>query len=313
MTVERSALGRLRADELYFERRRHNVSSFGSTWLKPPGIGKSLFQLREERREAEEHAEALRREQLAQELAEAEAGGAEGTAGDVTMPSDAGLEEDGDPMDGVDGGGRDLDDEIPDADAEGFGFDGVASEDEEDEEDENAAGTAAGENRPIARLARTTSNRELENRVATVRATEDRVREMMTHRASDGTADIYGIDEEIDEEDRSQMLEEEDLMPGHGEGPPNVVAHIDMEVNLDDDVPEADGGYEHTDTEAEMSSSEMADESSFAGPSSARDPRIREDLSRAPGARSSLDISSLLSRDGSSPVGSSPNARRRRP
>lgn len=71
--LERTSLGRLRADEAYMARRLANISNFGSTWLKPPGVAKSLYQMREERREAEEHAEAMRREQLAADLAEAEA------------------------------------------------------------------------------------------------------------------------------------------------------------------------------------------------------------------------------------------------
>ena len=47
-TIERSVLGRLRADELYMERRRANVGNLGSTWLNLPGVNKTLFQLREE-------------------------------------------------------------------------------------------------------------------------------------------------------------------------------------------------------------------------------------------------------------------------
>ena len=57
------------------ERRKHNIQNYGNSWIKPPGIPKSLYQLREEKREMEEHQEALRREALAQELAEAEAEG----------------------------------------------------------------------------------------------------------------------------------------------------------------------------------------------------------------------------------------------
>ena len=65
--LERTALARLAADEAYMQRRRTNVQNFGSTWLKPPGLPKTLHQMREEMREQEEHQEAMRREQLAQE------------------------------------------------------------------------------------------------------------------------------------------------------------------------------------------------------------------------------------------------------
>jgi hypothetical protein len=309
--VERSALGRLRADEQYFERRRHNVSSFGSTWLKPPGIGKSLFQLREERREAEEHAEALRRERLAQELAEAEAANAEAAVGDVTMPSDGGVAEGGDEaMGDLDGEARDLDDEIPDADAEGFGLDGAESNDDEDDDGvENAGDIGAGQRRPPAPVARLSTNRELQDRVASIRATEDRVRDMIAHRQSDGPSDIYGIEGEVDEDDEAQMLEEEDLVSARRPGQPNMAGNLEMEVNLDDDIPEAGGVYEHTDTEADLSSSEMADESSHLVANSSRDPRHPGVRAHVSGSRDDLDISSLLSRDESSVVGSSPHPR----
>lgn len=77
------------------ERRKHNVQNYGSSWIKPPGIFKSLHQIREEKREHEEHQEALRREQLAQELADAE----DRSQLDAEMDAT-----------------RDLDDDVPDAD-----------------------------------------------------------------------------------------------------------------------------------------------------------------------------------------------------
>lgn len=77
------------------ERRKHNVQNYGSSWIKPPGIFKSLHQIREEKREHEEHQEALRREQLVQELADAE----DRSQLDAEMDAT-----------------RDLDDDVPDAD-----------------------------------------------------------------------------------------------------------------------------------------------------------------------------------------------------
>ncbi|KAJ4390390.1 hypothetical protein N0V85_007273 [Neurospora sp. IMI 360204] len=164
--IERSLLGRLRADETYMERRKANVSNLGSTWLKPPGVSKTLFQMREEERERQEHEEAMRREEmLARELAEAEAaavavaaaGGGNIGAGvgdgngttvvegiDVgntdTIPGgadggDMEMTEGGDDMDEM--GGRDLDEDIPDADEGGFGYDGASDDDDEEEEQED--------------------------------------------------------------------------------------------------------------------------------------------------------------------------------
>lgn len=153
------------------ERRKANVSNLGSTWLKPLGVSKTLFQMREEERERQEHEEAMRREEmLAGELAEAEAAAAAaaggGNIGAVVGVGDgngttvleevAGVEgrevgntnrisggaDDGDMelMGGDDDmdemGGRDLDEDIPDADEGGFGYDGASDDDDEDEQEE---------------------------------------------------------------------------------------------------------------------------------------------------------------------------------
>lgn len=144
LLVERSALARLRADEATTERRKQNAASFGATWLKPPGVAKTLHQLREERREQEEHAEALRREMLAQELAEAAEAQAleaarrlqeeEMAAAGLAVPGDGDGGIGGGEMAIDDGGGeRDLDDEIPEA--EDFGLDDDDDDDEGDDDD----------------------------------------------------------------------------------------------------------------------------------------------------------------------------------
>jgi len=355
--IERSALGRLRDDERTNERRRANVGNLGATWLKPPGVTKTLFQLREERREAEEHAEAMRREMLAQELAEAEAGGgAVAPLADEGGAVAMGMDGDGDEQMMEDGGGRDLDDDIPDADDGGFGFDGVSDdEEEEDEEDEENESSGmvdqdeSGEGRQLRRV----QQRELANRVASMRATEDRMREMMA-RGGNGAAaggDLYGGDEDIDEEDQADILEEDDLVSTLYPEELEPGLDMDMEANLDDDVPEAEsGGYEHTDSEASLSSDEDVSQnisyggmraphlphprSSMAGGAGPRSSMAggygqrtsmsgnvqrsnmaggtgqRGSMAGGNGPRSSLDISSILSRDGSSMMGSSPRLRR---
>jgi hypothetical protein len=108
------------------ERRKHNIQNFGSSWIKPPGMPKSLYQLREEEREMKEHQEALRREALAAELAEAEAEGA-----------DEMLQGEG--MDGEAEEVRDLDDDVPDADMTALDADdsGQSDDDEDDEDDDD--------------------------------------------------------------------------------------------------------------------------------------------------------------------------------
>lgn len=300
--MERTPLARLRLDEQIMERRRQNVTNFGSAWLKPPGVPKTLFQMREERREAEEHAEAMRREQeLAAQLAEAEAD-AEG-ADDL----------DDEPMADGDEDEPDLDDEIPEA--EGFGFDGDDSgeegsgpeDDDDDETDEEVDGT---ENNAGQVLVSPAERRDMQ-------ATEDRVREVMAQGQEGGGLTMVD-DDAVDAEDRGQMLEEDDLIHdyhqgtggGGGDG-----ADMDMDADLDDDIPEADGRYEHTDSEAEISDDGTRDVSFASAARGPQSSRFRRSLGRSSVrgslAQSDIDFSGLLSRDESSYLASSPQMRRR--
>lgn len=303
--VERSALARLRNDEQNAERRLHNVASFGSGWLKPPGIPKTLHQLREERREQEEHQEAMRREALAQELADAEATG----AGDVTdadgLEGPSGLGADAvmrdaagsDAMDEVQlDGTRDLDDDIPEAEDTNF----MSGEEEDDDSDEEAEEDSdeSSEEEPEPVGTPTSALR-------TARLQRDIMTQMM-RRTHDQLEDSIAIEEEIDDEDQQEMIEEGDTI---GEGD-----DLGMEVDLDDDIPEGDsaGGYEHTDTEEEPSSSDDDEgESSFAAARLPASVRYRHSLARSDATRNSLAFSELLSADGSSVLGSSPHAPRR--
>ncbi|KAI0601839.1 Apc15p protein-domain-containing protein [Biscogniauxia sp. FL1348] len=300
--IERSPLARLRADEQNLDRRRQNIVNFGSAWLKPPGVPKTLHQLREERREAEEHQEALRREQLALELAEAEAAGVGAAAGDVDALLDAheGGGEDG--MDDVQlDGARDLDDDIPEADAD-FGLDG--DEDEEDEEDEEESDEdedEEAENEDREQRAARTQQQLMAQRM---RQADDAFRENVA-RGRDSAG--FGADEEVDEEDQAQMIEEEDLV-GHGDG-----GDMGMDADLDDEIPEAaSAGYEHTDTEADLSSEDEDDhgDMSFAA-QAPHASRFRASLARSDVTRNSIAISDILSRDGSSFLDSSPQLQRR--
>lgn len=374
------------------ERRRANVGNLGSTWLKPPGVAKTLFQMREERREQEEHAEAMRREMLAQELAEAEAAGvaageegvddAMGIGDEVVGGDNMMMDEDGEENEE---GGRDLDDDIPDADEGGFGFDGTSEDEEEEEEESEVESEESEEDERDDGDGLDDSprrhRRELANRIGNMRATEDAMRERLAthgtasqrhlHGHAPGGGDLYGGDEDIDEEDQADILEEDDLLQGgYDDLDPGMEDDLDMDANLDDEIPEAGslGGYEHTDSEAELSSEVDEDEDeerdmSYAlpgpsggsarrnlhqhqfGPNSAhrisssgpyalppysprqhqaeyqhhhqRQPHHRNGSSLASshregagGQRSSLDISGLLSQDGSSVLGSSPRIRR---
>ena len=333
--IERSFLGRLRADEAYLERRRANIANLGSTWLKPPGMPKTLFQIREERREAEEHAEAVRREMLAAELAAAN----EEEEGEDVMDEGEDEEEEEEEA-------RDLDEEIPDADegGVGFGFDGASDEEEEEEqesseEEEDGGGDESSSSEEevgdISLTEARRERREMANRMASIRATEERMRGLMAAQQQQQQQQQQfqhsgiGEEEEIDEGDphglQDNMLEEEDLVnnSGMGEG------DLDMDADLDDEIPEGqelsgfgDGdGYEHTDSEVSLSSDEGTNTQhnmSYASQSHRRSSGVRRNqhrrrssLMRGNNPRSSLDISGFLSRDGSSILGSSPQVGRR--
>ncbi len=162
---DRNSLARLEAEKTFQDRRKQSIANFGATWLKPPGIPKTLFQMREECREMDEQKEAERREQAAQELIQAEAiaAGGEGGVGDgLTMVGGATeIMDDADEAaaavasgmdadmvgEGENGEGEhDLDNEIPDADGADFslgnnnddGDDPFASSSEEEDEEEEA-------------------------------------------------------------------------------------------------------------------------------------------------------------------------------
>lgn len=273
-------------------RRRLNVQNFGSGWLKPPGVAKTLHQLREEKREQEEHQEALRREQLAQDLAEAEAGDApeDGMMDDVQLD-----------------GAQDLDDEIPDAEDE-FGID-----DDEDDDDENDAAEAE-EDEDVAR-----AERQNDLMTARMRMTDDAFREALIRGDPDGQ-DMYGSEEEIQEEDEGHMLGEDDLAHAGMEDDDGM--GIDMDADLDDDIPEAEsGGYEHTDSDAELTSDEDEEEEDdddgqgvgFAPRTAPLGPPLSP-IQRGRAStdtRQSMDLSHILSQDESSFMESSPAQARR--
>lgn len=285
--IERSPLARLRADEQIVERRLHNVSNFGSTWLKPPGIPKTLHQLREERREQEEHQEAMRREQLAQELAEAEAAGTGGAEAMLDAPGEDGMDDV--QLDGA----RDLDDDIPDADAD-FGLNSIATDtDDEAEVDEEDQAEEDLEQR----VART----QQELMAQRMRQADDPFRE---NAPGHSLAQLDDDDVGSEAEYQSQMIEEGDISGGIDGG------DMDMEADLDDDIPEAEsaGGYEHTDTEADLSSSDDDDpaEMSFAAGRAPQAARFRGSMAHSDATRNSMAISDILSGGGSSLLGSSP-------
>jgi len=270
LAAHRHPLARLRLDEEYIERRKQNVQNYGNSWIKPPGIPKSLYQLREEKREMEEHQEALRREALAQELAEAEVGGVDTLLQGEGM--DGGMEE-----------ARDLDDDVPEAETTQLEADEPEEESDNDDLEQDEA-------------------EEIPRGILASRVPDDVYREALVRGEEVGATGFGDESGSTIDGDESQMLQEEDLVQS-GAGHQDM--DMGMDADLDADIPEA-AGYEHTDTEAELSSSDEDDESVDAGVLPHYQPSAS--MVRSDGTQNSLDLSSMLS-NGSSQVGSSPRQR----
>lgn len=297
--IERTPLARLIADEHISNRRRANVKEYGISWIKPPGVTKTLYQMREEKREQEEHQEAMRREELARELEEANGAA---TLDEGAEPAEENEED----------GQHDLDDDIPDADDEFGMHDGNDDEEDEDateEEEEDDDGQETDES--VLR-----EERQNDIMAARMRMNDDAFREALV-RGDPDAGDMYGEEEDPEDQMQGNILDEDDFgQEGTDDG-----LGMDMDADLDDDIPEADsGGYEHTDSEAELSSSEEEQSGddvdiSYA-PRSATLPQpaspTLHGASSASHPRASMDLSNLLSQDGSSFMDSSPAGRRAR-
>ncbi|EKD17514.1 uncharacterized protein L3040_006630 [Drepanopeziza brunnea f. sp. 'multigermtubi'] len=283
--TQRTPLSRLRQDEEYLALRKQNIQNYGSGWIKPPGVSKSLHQLREEKREMEEHQEALRREALAQELAEAEA--AE-MGNELLQGEDMGTE--------MGDMGRDLDDEVPDADEDANGTAGLldSSDEGSDIEEEEEEGGGHMQDFPANVLASRLPDDVY--REALVRGDEVR-RSQFSGEGSVGDG----------EEAAGDLLQEEDLIHEHRHQQRQYDLDMDIDADLDADIPEASAdGYEHTDTEEELSSSDDdgADESQISRHQAAMS------MVRSDGTQNSMDLSNLMA--DSSEMGSPPRRASRR-
>jgi hypothetical protein len=181
---------------------------------------------------------------------------------------------------------RDLDDEIPEAETTSLDAGESEAEDLENDVEEVPRGVLA------SRMP------EGVYREALVRGEEVRT---IRFRDEGGST--------TDEDDQSQMLQEEDLVHETRQGHQDLGMDVDMDADLDEDVPEAAaGGYEHTDTEAELSTSDDDDESVDMGQVPQEHPASAS-MVRSDGTQNSMDLGSMLSRDESSQVGSSPRQR----
>jgi hypothetical protein len=226
-----NSLSSLQLEERALRARKNNIASFGYSWIKPAGCSKTMLGMKEE--------EAEREEALAAAAAEMAAAAA--------AAADPGLDEFGNPMhDQADDTGmeRDLDDDIPDADADGLVEEGEEGLEEDEDVDEEGY-----------------MERDLDDDIPEAFADDD---------DDDDDEVEEDLEETVDFDNQANL---DDEIPSaaddyEGEDMSDVVEGSDeeafgMERDLDDEVPEAaeDGSeqeeeqeeeWQHTDTDAEF-------------------------------------------------------------
>ncbi|KAI9895040.1 MAG: hypothetical protein M1814_000265 [Vezdaea aestivalis] len=139
----------LHQSENNLQTRLHNIQHFGSTWLRPAGVGKTFQAAIDEQAEREELSEGRAREARLVAEAEAAEAAAEGEVeGDVQLEVGAGegaeeewVDEEGDgglPEEDEEelGMGVDLDGDVPEAEDGGLMGSGGSSDEEDDDESE---------------------------------------------------------------------------------------------------------------------------------------------------------------------------------
>jgi len=252
----RSELAILSYDERILAQRKVAIQMYGYSWLKPAGCTKTMLGRREEELEREEVERQLREAEL-QERNQAEVDEAERQAHlDQQRAAEARGEDIGE------GGERDLDEDVPDMDAE-EGFDDEDSEEEEDEDgvdlDDDVPEADSGwvydttrdpdtdsEAEPPSSSFRLQHPPQPQTNLSGNRQAPNRM--VQEHAQQHGMSAAM-----LDEDDMSQHAQERDL--------DDDVPDMDTSLrDLDDDVPDAndDGGWEHTDTELEESDMDIS-------------------------------------------------------
>ncbi|KAF2128985.1 hypothetical protein P153DRAFT_397186 [Dothidotthia symphoricarpi CBS 119687] len=234
-------------DENTIDQRKQNVRRFGSGWLRPPGVAKTLQALRDEELEKEEQEMMARREQVMLDLAAAQQEAAN------EQQRVAGEERDGDGAgEGGEEGERDLDDSVPEAASlsDSASASGSASDDDDDDDSDTAGGSDDDEEQETASQ---TASASITGTDTSVPFNEDSF-----------------IEGSILEAEVSHMLEMEEA---------EIAGVLQDERDLDDSIPEA-GEYEHTDSELEPDTDSEVD---ISGLSSARrrPPRRRSSALRS--------------------------------
>ncbi|KAF2672229.1 hypothetical protein BT63DRAFT_191847 [Microthyrium microscopicum] len=204
-------LNQLIADEQLIEQRKQNVRRFGANWIRPPGVAKTLQARIDEDIERREQAELQRREERYAEERAAQA---------AQMPE--GQEQLNE------AGERDLDEDIPDADA-------MEMEDEDDEDDEDED--------------ESDEENSIDNTQATGHAPSRFNEESLLEGSLVGGIGLVGGDGFSPSQTQGYLDAEDAELDGRAQD----MRDLGIDRDLDEDIPEA-GSYQHTDTEEETSS-----------------------------------------------------------
>ncbi|KAF2154905.1 hypothetical protein K461DRAFT_266254 [Myriangium duriaei CBS 260.36] len=224
-----STIAALKSDEALILQRKTAIARFGATWIKPPGVSKTLQAETEERQEREEQEILARREQMMLDMQaqqEAEEARQRAAAGEA-MDEEGGEEQ------------RDLDDDVPDG---SMGMDADLSAEEGGLTEEDELSDEDG----------TTEADMTFNDGSLIEGS------MLQPGGGDGNEENSSVQRELAEQERYAQIEEAELT-----GVVQEEFDLDMEGNLDDSVPEA-GSYQHTDTELEDDDSDDDEDISFS-------------------------------------------------
>jgi hypothetical protein len=234
-------------DEVAIQQRKSNVKRFGATWIRPPGVVKTLQVKLEEEQEKKEAAEQARREAMMQDLLSAQ----EEAARRAEQEAQGGEE--------VDEMERDLDAEVPEAaddeDEDEDDDDDDDDEDDEDEDEDDEEEEEEEEEPPVM-------SRSQNHRTSTYANEEN-----LLH------GSFVGGDEDLAPGATRHFLDAEDAeIDGRAQDMRDFGV---VERDLDNDVPEAEG-WEHTDTEEEDSSGAEDEDEDLTGQINTQE--VTEDL-----------------------------------
>lgn len=260
----------LQLEERALRARKNNIASFGYGWIKPAGCSKTMLGMKEEEAEREEALAAA-----AQEMAAAAAAAAAETGVEEGQEGEGGGEEEG--ME------RDLDDDIPDAEAgeeaDADDAEGLVEEGEEGLEEDGLVDEEGF------------MERDLDDDVPEAYPDDQEDSENALAEEVFDDAEYEAFDEQPDLDDEVPIAgdgaadeDEDEDDEGSDEG---------MVRDLDDDIPEAaedvynpEEEWQHTDTEAEFDDEE--DDGDDHSLSFAPNNSLRNSTSSAP--RTSLGL-----------------------